>query len=152
MKRRQAQKTRLENGLQVLAVNNKLHTLAATASGMVCAPQSAAELATLVADNNSKLTSCWQLLTAFQETQRARDAFQACLEREDELLNGLDKPAHHSLQLSLQAVDSAATKLRLDDPQREQRHTEMLLRCTVVEGVTWCFCIVYCTSTHAHFM
>lgn len=128
--RRQSQKAQLEG----VSVSNELQTLAAAASGSTVVPQSIAELATLVEDNNSKLTSCGQLVTAFEETQKARDTLHACLEREQELLNKLDHPVQHSLQLSLQVVNTAATKMRLDDPQREQRHTEMLLRCTVTKA------------------
>ena len=129
--RRLAQKVQLEG---VLAVTSDLPAPAAPASGLASVPQSAAELASFVADNGSKLTSCQRLVTAFEKTKKARDALQACLEEEHQLLNELDKPVQHSLQLSRQAVNLAATKLRLDDPQREQWHTEMLLRCTTSEA------------------
>ena len=117
--RQQAQKAQLETVL----VSNHLQTPASAASGSAIVPQSATGTATLVADNNSKLTSCQQLVTAFGETQKARDRLQACLEREQKLLKELSKPVHDSLQRSLQVIKMAATKLRLDDPQREQRHT-----------------------------
>ena len=107
-------------------------------------PQTGGELASLVADNNSKLASCQQLVRAFKETQTARDALQACLEREHKLLVALDEPVHNALQLSWQAVDIAAAKLRLDDPQREQRHTEMLLRCNIC-GL-WFNCLLSSTA------
>ena len=90
-------------------------------------PQSRAELASLVADNSSKLASCRRLVTAFRQTHEARVALQACLEREQERLKEMEKPMHQSLQLSLQAIKLAAMKLQLDDPVREQRHTEMML-------------------------
>ena len=125
--RRQAQKAQLE----AVLVSNQLQTPTSAASGSAVAPQSATEIATLVADNNSKLTSCQQLVTAFGETQKARDRLQACLQEEQKLVKELSKPVHDSLQRSLQVIKIAATKLRLDDPQREQRHTEMLLRYTV---------------------
>lgn len=125
--RRQSQKAQLDEVL----VCNDLETNIAPGSGLPVVPQSAAELALLAAENNSKLTTCEQLVTAFGNTQKARDALNACLESEQKLLSQLDHPVQHSLQLSLQAVTLAATNLRLDDPQREQRQTEMLLRCTV---------------------
>ena len=53
--RRQAQKVQLEG---VLAVSSDLPAAAAPASGLSSVPQSAAELASFVADNDSKLTSC----------------------------------------------------------------------------------------------
>ena len=127
---RQAQKTCLENSMQLLAVKSELQTLAATTSGLAPPPQSSAELAKLAIDNSSKLASCWRLVRAFQKSQRARDTLQACLEVEHELLNEMDKPVRHSLQTSLQAVEMVSTNLALEDPQMEQRHTTLLLRCT----------------------
>ena len=128
--RRQAQKAHLDNSMQEPAVKycNELNTIAAPISGLAPVPQSRAELASLVADNSSKLASCQRLVTAFRQTHEARVALQACLEREQERLNEMEKPMHQSLQLLLQVIKLAAMKLQLDDPVREQRHTEMLLR------------------------
>ena len=158
---RQAQKTRLESSLQQFAFNNEVQSFAAPASGLTPVPQSAAEVATLVANNNSKLMSCQQLATAFEETQKARDALHVCLEREQRLLNELEESVQHSLQLSLQVVNTAATRLRLDDPQREQRHTEMLLRYTVTGALfrlllclacIECLCSSPADSAHTSFL
>lgn len=68
-------------------------------------------------------------MKAFQETHKARDALQACLDIEDELLNEVADRVQHSLQSSLQAAQVVAAKLQVDDFEREQRHTEVLLRC-----------------------
>ncbi|KAL3141873.1 hypothetical protein ABBQ32_004534 [Trebouxia sp. C0010 RCD-2024] len=67
-------------------------------------------------------------MKAFQETHKARDALQACLDIEDELLNEVADRVQHSLQSSLQAAQVVAAKLQVDDFEREQRHTEVLLR------------------------
>ncbi|KAL3146451.1 hypothetical protein ABBQ32_003126 [Trebouxia sp. C0010 RCD-2024] len=115
--RRQAQKTHLDSSMRVPAVKdcNELNSVATATSGLVPVPQSGAELA----DNSSKLAACQRLATAFQKSHQARDALQACLEREQELLNEIDQPMHQSLQLSLQVIKMAAMSLQSDDPVRE---------------------------------
>ena len=142
---RQAQKAQFQGVL----VSNQLQTLAPATSGLAVVPQSAAEVATLVEDNNSKLTSSQQLVTAFDETQKARDTLQACLWREQKLLEELSKPVHDSLQQSLQVINMVATKLPLEDPQREQRHAEMLLRYTVtgIQIQSCCVCTILLQAT-----
>ena len=44
------------------------------------------------------------------------------------MLNELHDPVHLCLQQSVEILHTTAHQLRGEDPQREQRHTEMLIR------------------------
>ncbi len=78
--------------------------------------------------NNDQLTACQQLIATFEATRQAKEQLQACLEQEQTLLNELQDPVNVCLQQTTQILRSTVDKMRLDDPQREQRHTEMLFR------------------------
>ncbi len=79
-------------------------------------------------DNTSQMTACQRLVTAYAATKRAREQLQACLKEESKFLNELHQPVHLCLQQSIEILHTTADQLRRDDPQREQRHTEMLIR------------------------
>jgi len=79
-------------------------------------------------ENTRQLTACERLVTAYAATKCAREQLQACLEEESKVLNELHDPVHLCLQQSVEILHTTADQLRGDDPQREQRHTEMLIR------------------------
>lgn len=78
--------------------------------------------------NESQLQASLTLFTAFDETKKARDHLQQCLEREKALLTSLEAPLQQGLAQSVQLVQHVADALETEDPLRELRHTEMMLR------------------------
>ena len=82
-------------------------------------------------------------MAAFEATKQAREQLQACLEQEQSLLNELQDPLYLCLQQSVQILQSTTNKLRLDNPQREQRHSEVLIRCGVA---SWQFVVSFCCT------
>ncbi len=94
--------------------------------------------------NYEQLAGFELMLVAFKATERAREQLQACLRQELTLVEELYKPVELGLQQSMQILQTTADKLQLHDPQREQRHTEMLLRCGTGFGH------VACIAKHMH--
>ena len=88
--------------------------------------------------NSSQMTACQCLVTAYAASKRAREQLQACLEEELKVLNELHDPVHLCLQQSVRILHTTADQLQGDDPQREQRYTEMLIR-----YVTGFFCLLW---------
>lgn len=79
--------------------------------------------------NAGYLRASSALFVAHQHTQAAKDHLQKCLMREQGLLACLQAPLQHSLHQSVQLVQSNAEALQHEDPERDLRHTKMLLGC-----------------------
>ena len=94
-------------------------------------------------ENTTQITACQRLVTAYAATKHAREQLQACLEEESKVLNELHDPVHLCLQQSVEILHTSAGQLRGDNPQREQRHTEMLIRYVIDYfhcGCSSCIC------------
>jgi len=94
-------------------------------------------------ENTRQMTACQRLVTAYAATKCAREQLQACLEQESNVLNELHDPVHLCLQQSVDILHMTAGQLRGDDPQREQRHSEMLIRYVINYfhcGCSSCIC------------
>ena len=94
-----------------------------------CSPASWAESVSAVRERNAvHLQASLALAAAFKETQEAKACLQQCLQKEQSLLDCLEGPLQLAVGQSLQLVQSTASMLQQDNPQRELRHTEELLR------------------------
>ena len=78
------------------------------------------------------------LVAAFADTQKARDQLQQCLEKENALLVSLHADLPQALAQSVQLVHQVADALQQEDPQRELRHTQAMLRCLLM----WKSCVL----------
>lgn len=80
------------------------------------------------AQNATQLQASLALFAAYRATADARAHLQQCLQDEQKLLTSLEAPLQHCLAQSVLLMRSTADALQQEDPQRELRHTEMLLR------------------------
>lgn len=93
------------------------------------AHSAATESATAVQSQNAtQLQASLALVAAYKATANARAHLQQCLEAEHKLLRSLEDPLQQCLAQSVQLMRSTADTLQQENPQRELRHTEMLLR------------------------
>ena len=83
---------------------------------------------TIQAQNATQLRASLALLTAYRATEDAGARLQQCLQEEQILLECLEIPLQQSLGQSVQLIQFTADALQQEDPHRELRHTEMLLR------------------------
>ena len=97
---------------------------------IACSSSTTASLsvADVKAQNSINLQSSHALLAAFANTQKARDCLLQCLKAETGLLASLETPLQQAFAQSLQLVHFTRIALQKEDPQRECRHTEMMLR------------------------
>lgn len=78
--------------------------------------------------NSTQLQASSALSAAFADTQKARNHLQQCVEAEKTLLSVLKTPLQQAVAQSFQLVQLTASTLQNEDPARELRHTEMMLR------------------------
>lgn len=112
---------RLLSAPQTVAIN--------VAGGSNAAAWSAAEVRQ---HNAVQLQASLVLSAAFNDSQKARDQLQHCLNREQYLMDSLQGPLQQGLAQSVQLVQHTVNALQREDPQRELPDTEMMLRCVLV--------------------
>ena len=119
--KRQQQKESILSSLQ----SARQHFASVPSPSSACETPSVAEVTSY---NNVQLDASKALTRAFDDTQKAQDHLQHCLQREKALLTSLGWPLQQGMARSAQLVQQAADALQMEDPERELRHTQMMLR------------------------